>query len=141
MSEALVQKIKNDLDNARKEQNKYDTIKLSVLYSEAVSIGKNNGNRESTDSEVSNIIEKFVKNLRSNIELAPSKANEFQKEIDLYSKYLPKQLTESEIQDILLQYKNENTDFQIGNIMKFFMQNFKGQYDSKLLSGLVNKIK
>ena len=57
----LVKKITDDLLNVRKEKKKKDSAFLSTLLGEVRMVGKNNGNRETTEDEAINTIQKFKK--------------------------------------------------------------------------------
>jgi hypothetical protein len=59
---SLIQTIKADQVQARKARSASASI-LTTLIGEAEMIGKNAGDRESTDEEVIAIIKKFIKNL------------------------------------------------------------------------------
>ena len=90
-----------------------------------------------TDADMISIIQKVTKELEE--ELAGwVKANRVDKiaavdyQEKLIAKYLPKQLTEDEIRDVI----NSLEDKSIPSVMKHFKTNYAGQVDM----GLVNKI-
>ena len=58
----LIEKIKEDSLRARKDRNTWKANLLTTLYAEASMIGKNKGNRVSTDEETTAVITKFLKN-------------------------------------------------------------------------------
>jgi len=135
--------IKMDADKARKAGEKQKAISLITLYSEAKMIGKDDGDRDTTDDEVLGTIQKFIKNIN---ELISHPCNEEFKEIalkekTLYENYLPEQLTEEELEIII---KDECDSWpeklSIGDIMKFLKQDFANQYDSKLASTVARKV-
>jgi len=67
-------------------------------------IGKNAGNRESTDQEVLQVIEKFVKNANEvkNILLKNNKdARNVDNEILVLSKYLPSKMSYEELENVI----------------------------------------
>jgi len=57
----LINKIKSDALEARKARKTNTATLLTTLYFEASMVGKNLENRESTDQEVLQVIEKFIK--------------------------------------------------------------------------------
>lgn len=61
---SLLEKIKADQLQARKIKHEAMASVLTTLIGEAVSIGKNGGNRETSDAEVVALIKKFIKNIR-----------------------------------------------------------------------------
>ena len=144
----LIQTIKAAQLTARKLKSP-STQTLTTLYSEALVPGKNNGNRESTDSEVTAVIKKFIKNAKDSIESLQGSHNydncqhridDLQTEIEVLSQFLPIQLTEQEIITEISNLKiTLNSDFNIKNVMSYFNTNFKDRFDSKLVATLTSK--
>jgi len=69
---SLLQDIKNASLEARKIKSELSSF-LVTLYAEAAKIGKDSGNRESTDEEVIKILKKFKSNAEELIKLATEK--------------------------------------------------------------------
>lgn len=139
----LLKKIKNDQLTARKGRMKREAELLTTLYSEAAMVGKNANNRESTDAEVVQMVKKFIKGVNdtiSSVQLSETRQHELDKEIDLYGRYLPKQLTKDELDAIIEEQINAN-DYTIpkdmGKIMKYLSGRYAGRYDGKITSELV----
>ncbi len=96
-----------------------------------------NASGELTDEDVIKIIEKTVKELDEEI-LSFSNAGENYKDRvetlksqkEIIKVYLPKQLTESEIIDII----NTLDDKSLPNVMKYFKANYTGKCDMALVS-------
>ena len=140
---SLLDVIKTSADKARKERNGETAIALMTLYSEAKMLGKNDGDRETTDEEVLQVIQRFIKNIN---ELISHPCNdEFKEKASrekiLLESYLPSQLTEEELEIII---KSEcdawPKQLSIGEIMVFLKANFVNQYDSKLASTVARKV-
>ena len=111
-------------------------------------IGKNVGNRSPSDDEVTLIIKKFVKNLDENLRLA-----EKNEDIDRYDSaeaeksvlvdYLPKQLNEQELTDVINQLISEwpiSISFGIGNLLSRLKLKYNGCYDGAMAAKLVKDI-
>jgi len=123
-----------------------DKLLLTTLYSEASMIGKNLGNRESTDQEVLQVIEKFIKgaNEIQTILLKNNKdASNVDNEIKVLSKYLPQKMSreelESVVRDIIDALKDINSEVQIGKVMSVLKNSYGGTYDGKIASEIVRK--
>ena len=138
----LLSKIKDDLYNARKASDRVALTILTTLYSEAAMKGKNNGNRESTDAEVTATITKFVKNakeLLSHIEDTETK-DKIISEIAVYETYLPSQMSKEELTSIItniMEVADGDVIPNIGIVMKHLSTNYNGRYDGKLASEIV----
>ena len=142
----LLNKIKNDLYNARKASDRVALTILTTLYAEAAMKGKNSGNRESTDEEVTATITKFVKNakeLLSHIEDIETK-DKITSEISVYEAYLPSQMSKEELTSVItniMEIKEGDIIPNIGMVMKHLSANYNGMYDGKLASEIVRAYK
>jgi len=144
----LLEKIRKDLLQARKTGDSFKARILGALVSEGVMVGKNKGNRETTDEEMISLIQKFKKGVFENWKLLgcdeklSEKCLEFGLERGVYNSYLPKQLSKEEIEKEIGVYLQTNPEANIGDLMKFFKEEerFKGRYDGKELSRIVRDI-
>lgn len=144
----IVQKIKSDQLQARKEKNKELASILTALYSEVAIVGKNNGNRETTDEEAVKVIKKFSKGVLESIETLQGSHNwencggrieDLQNELDVYEKYLPKQMSENELRtaiEVMVSGGKNN----IGMIMGTLKKEYAGLYDGAMASKLAKEI-
>ena len=91
----LLNKIKTMQLEARKAKQTDKATLLTTLYAEALTVGKNKANRDSTDQEVQEVVQKFLKNNRDFQKVAnESKKIELQKEESILLQFMPKMLTE-----------------------------------------------
>lgn len=127
----LQEKIQSDLKMAmlNKDVNKRDLIR--VLIGEINRMGK-----DVSDEDVLKIIKKMTEN-------ASLMNNEI--EINILSEYLPKMLTEQEIDVIISDYilnNNINNIKQMGLVMKYLKDEYGSSIDGKIASLIFkNKIK
>jgi uncharacterized protein YqeY len=140
----LIEQIRQDQLQARKDRAAFAPV-LTTLLGEAVMIGKSAGNRETTDDEVIAVIQKFIKNARETIATlntgkyqadtwGSNKTKELTLEVDVLSKYLPKQLSSEQLLEIFnAQFASgvEKTPKSKGVLMKFLKDNYANQYDGK----------
>ncbi len=125
-----------------------DTLKgnlLSTLIAEAVMVGKNDGNRETTEAETLNVIKKFLKNVNENIklldEIGKDKSDAL-REKEILESLLPKQLSEEELYAKIVEIiatLPDKSPRQMGVVMAALKKDFDGQYDGKAASSLVKK--
>lgn len=133
---SLINQIKTQQLEARKNSSESASL-LTTLLSEAVNIGKNNGNRETTDAEVVAVVKKFIKNIDETVNALTARnqdATKFLNEKAVLETFLPNQLTEIELTEIA-KTKNSMPDF-----MKFLKENHNGQYDGKLASTVAKTV-
>ena len=111
-------------------------------------VGKNAGNRESTDKEVLQVIEKFIKNANE-IQTILLKNNKntcnIVSEILVLSKYLPKKMTYEELGHVIRGIIKELTLIEdkspklMGEVMGMLKTLHSGEYDGKMASEIVKK--
>lgn len=139
----LNDRINEDLKNAMKEK---DNFKLGVIrmVKGAIQLSKINLKHELSDEEVVDVISKQIKMRKDSIKEFTSAgrndlAEQNQKEIDLLNQYMPEQLSEDEIIQIIeeaFEKVNPTSQKQMGLIMKEVSPKLKGKADM----GEVNKI-
>lgn len=135
----LIQRIKRDQVEARMNRDTIRANLLTTLIGEAEMVGKNAGNRESTDSEVAAVIKKFVKNAQETLTALQARGgfNEVVAvEISILESYLPKQLTESDLRGIA----GNSGCAGMPDFMKYLKDNYAGQYDGKLASTVAREV-
>lgn len=129
----LIDLINSDIVSAMKNKNK-DTLNiLRVLKGEIQRAEQTpKGKVDLSDSDVIVIIKKMVDNIKE--------TNGSNSDVLILSKYLPTQLSESDITNkviglIELNYYSSIRD--MGKIMGYFKQHHSGQYDGNYLSEVV----
>ena len=139
----LNERIQNDIKNAMKEK---DSFKLGVIrmVKGAMQLAKTNSKDELSDEQIIDVISKQIKMRKDSI-------NEFkkagrtdlveqnEKEIEILNEYMPEQLTNEEIEQIIteaFEKINPTSPKQIGLIMREISPKVKGKADM----GEINKI-
>ncbi len=133
----LLTQIKEQQITARKNGDKEAALLLTTLLGEASAVGKNAGNRETTDAETIAVIKKFIKNIDETINALAERKMDFsnlEAEVKILEVFLPKQLNEDELQKIA------KTQKSMPEFMKHLKENFSGQYDGKLASMVAKKV-
>lgn len=133
---SLINEIKTRQLTARRRSDPEASL-YTTLLGEALAIGKNAGNRETTDEEVVAIVKKFIKNIDETINalmMHGRDASVFLTERGVLETLLPRQLTVDELTD----YAKKQVSMPA--FMKFLKENFAGQYDGKLASTVAKTI-
>ncbi len=144
----ILNKIKADQLQARKDKNAAAASLLTTLLSEVSVIGKNN-NRDTNDEEAIAFIKKFIKNNNEFINTIKDSTNDkdettyliLLKEAEILTNYLPKQLDTVEITTIItdaIGLGKANKD--MGSVMKFMKENYNGMHDGKTLASIVKQV-
>ena len=131
--------LKKDIIQAMKDQ---DILKRDLLRTLAGDCSKTT--KEPSDAECIAIIKKFIKNAEEilitlkdkGINVLAAAETKQVKEIIILESYLPEQLSEQEIRDIIA-VRKDNGDNNLGAIMKFFKTHYEGLYDGKFVSDVV----
>lgn len=152
---SLLNTIKAAQLHARKERDAVTSALLTTLIGDAVMVGKNNGNRESTDSEVIATIKKFITNTKETLRLVQkgtplatteqlhNQELQLTDELEILERFLPKQLSLDElntvVEGIIAELKPSSIK-DMGKVMKVLKERYDGAYDGALASNMI-KIK
>lgn len=142
----LIEQIKADQLQARKDRNTNLAQLLTTFYSEAAMIGKNDGDRVTTDKEVHTVAKKFIKNANEVMANLPDSDDRYAMavfEVVNLTEYLPPQLSEEGLHKAIadiIQSKNLSTMKDMGVIMKELKAGFEGQYDGKTASQFIKEL-
>lgn len=145
---SLENKIIDDMKNAMKEKNalKLETIRNIKSQIKYYQVDKKLD--KVTDDDVITVINKLAKQRKDSLnqftiagrnDLADKEALE----LKILEEYLPKQLSESEIETIVKESIKEtgiNDKKQLGLLMKDIMPKLKGKADGKIVNQIVSKI-
>jgi uncharacterized protein YqeY len=140
----LINQIKKDQVEARKNKDSVKANLLTTLIGEAEMVGKNNGNRAPSDAEVQVVVKKFIKGIDEILTLTFDKdIQNFLTELEILKSYLPEQLSQEqlafEISKIIGSLTVANPSQAIGVVMKELNAKFSGKFDSKQASILIKE--
>jgi uncharacterized protein YqeY len=140
-------KLQQDMKTAMKARDELrtSTIRLAISAVRNTEIDKGH---ELNDQEVIEVLAKEAKMRREAVEGAekagrPDVAERENKELEILSEYLPKQLSEAEITEIVEQVVAETGATGMsdrGKVMSALMPRIKGRADGKLASQVVEQI-
>jgi len=140
----LLQEILADIKAAMKA---HDTVTLEVLrtlHSDIKNVAIN-AKKNVTDEVVLDVLAKSIKQRNESIEMLrkggrEESAQEEEKTLAVYQKYLPKQLTEDEVKALIEEIKAQvgaQGPKDMGKIMKELSPKTKGRFDGRRVSDLV----
>jgi hypothetical protein len=138
-------KLNDDLKQAMKDKDKNRKNVITMIKA-AVKNKSIDLKRDLTDEEIIEIVAKQSKQTREVfLEFISAKrfdlATQAEDEIKILDNYLPKQLTEEELNVIVSEIVKNMTDGarNIGNVMKELAPKVKGKADGKLVNQIVKK--
>ena len=141
----LKDEIRNDFTNARKSGDAKTKNALEAIIADILKREKTEAGHVVTDAEVIDGITKEIKAQKEVIGFATGrdqgKVDEAQGKIDVLSKYLPKQLTEEEVLEIIAKadvYQDASPKTK-GMIIKAVMPQIAGKFDKAKVNALVEK--
>ena len=142
----LAKKINNDLKEAMKNK---DSFKLGVIrmIKGAMQLAKPNQREELTDDDVITVISKQIKMRNDSIKEFEAAGRsdlveQNKKEIEILNTYMPKQLSEEELTEIIDKVFEEvkpTSQKDMGLIMKNISPLVKGKADMSLVNKLVKE--
>jgi len=133
----MIDTIKKDNLIARKNKDKFTSGILTCLIGEIEMVGKNNGNRKTTDEESIKVVQKFKKGAEEVYKVKPSE--DVQIELNIYDSYLPKLMSEDKLTKVISDMIKTLEKPNIGLIMKGLKES-KLQYDGKTASKITNTL-
>jgi len=136
----LKAKIQEDIKTTMKAR---DQKKLTVLrgLSAAIKQVEIDTRKDVTDDQIKEIIQKEIKKRRDTIKFAKDGGRdeiveESESEIAILSEYLGKQLSDSELKDLIEKLVSGGAD-SIGQIMGALNKDYKGQFDGRAASEMI----
>ncbi len=143
----MLQKLKEDMKVAMREKDvlKRDTIRLVMSAVKQIEVDER---REVSDSDVLKIIQKGVKQREDAINFAKDGGRDDlveqnQKEIDVLKEYLPKQLSDEELETALkaiIEKVGAKDMKDMGKVMGVASKELSGKADGKRINGVVKGI-
>lgn len=136
----LLQRIKQQQLEARKTHRNSEASILTTLIGEAEMVGKNDGNRETTDGEVVAVVKKFIKNIDEVLKLVNKGSNAFiicNIERTVLTSLLPHQLEDHQLEDVIVELIKELQLVSLkdmGKAMKALKERYEGRYDGQKAS-------
>ena len=139
----LVDEIKKANVQAMKDKDAVARSIYSVIINKIMleTIKKREKGEEVNDADVSNILQKTIKELdeeKANYEKVgnQSEVEQISKQIEIASKYLPKMLSKDEIKDIIVSLEDKS----VPAVMKHFKANYNGKCDMKVVNEVLRSL-
>ena len=142
----LYQQIKTEQLEARKAKITLTSSLLTTLLGEIQSstidtTASSSGDFNPSDSEVLKVINKFIKNAKETLKLKPDNVT-VSLELKLLETYLPKQLTDDELKQIISDivskfHENVQPNGRIGLVMKELKVNYENRYDASKVKDII----
>ena len=143
----LKQRLYEDLKKAMKTKDEIRTRTLRLIISSIKTLEVEKMT-EATDDDVFRVLSKECRKRVEAIEAykkggREDLANEEQKELEIIKSYMPKQLSEEELKEIVKNVVEETGSSSIkdlGRVMKVLMPRVKGRADGKTVNDIVRQI-
>ena len=140
----LLQEILADIKAAMKAHDSVTLEVLRTLHSDIKNVAIN-AKKDVTDDIVLDVLAKSIKQRNESIEMLrkggrEENAQEEEKTLAVYQKYLPKQLSEDEVKALIEEIKAQvgaQGSKDMGKIMKELTPKTKGRFDGRRVSDLV----
>lgn len=133
---SVIEKLEDETMKARRDGGKISSFAKYIL-SEVRNIGKNKGNRDTTEDEAIQFIKKQIEKNEEVLHMVneDETINRLKAEISFLENILPEMVSESEILDFL---RNETSEeMNKGQIMKKVKNHFGARVDMKTVSKMV----
>ncbi|NMG37337.1 hypothetical protein GRF61_23030 [Azoarcus sp. TTM-91] len=141
---SLLAQLKKDALVARKNAAAVRATLLSTLIAEAEMVGKNAGNRESTDDEVQATLRKFLKNNQEALAVIKDEARRavLADEAAILAEYLPPMATEADVKTFIAETVAglaDRSPKSMGAVMGALKTRFGTGFDAKQANAWVRE--
>jgi uncharacterized protein YqeY len=143
----LEEKINQDLKTAMLAKDEAAVRSLRAVKS-AILLAKTSGSENISPEDEIKMLQKLVKQRKESVDIYKQQNREDllkteQEEINVIEKYLPKQMSEAEIESELkkiIEQVGANSAGDMGKVMGAASKHFAGKADNKIVSQLVKKL-
>ena len=142
MATSLQSKIRDALNQARKERDRLRTVALSTILSEMRNREISAG-RDADDQMVEEVVARGIKQRRESAEQMRSGGREElaqkeDEEAEVLTRFLPPQLDEDEVRFIVRELMSEGS-VEMGPVMGRLMPRIRGRFDGKEANRIVRE--
>ncbi len=145
---SLKEQIQEDLTNAMKARDELKVGALRMLKAEIMKFEVSGIKKEANDEEVVNIIQKQVKQRKDSEEQfraggRPEMADKEAAESKILESYLPEQMSEDEVREVIkatIQEVGATSKADMGKVMGAVMPKVKGKADGKIINQIVMEL-
>lgn len=137
----LLKRIKEAQLQSRKNRDGFRSSLLTTIIGEAEMVGKNSGNRESTDAEVIQVLKKFEKNLNESIShlyKRGSPIDTFLDEVKIIQEFLPQRISDEQVRhDISFAMEQTGLVFDaknMGKLIPIMKEHYGDSFDGQQVS-------
>ena len=143
---ALMEKIMQDMKEAMKSKEKERLSTIRMLISEIKKRQIDSG-KEFDDNDILGVIKSMVKSREDSVKAyreggREDLAEKEEREVEVLKSYLPKQLSEEEVEKIVEEAIKESgaqTVRDMGKVMKIVMGKYGSQVDGKIVNKIVKE--
>ena len=148
---SLKQKISEDLKAAMKNANEFELgvlrMIIAAIHNKEIEKRGKGGESVLIDDEVMDVVVKEAKKRKESIDIykqgnREDLAQKESKELEIIQAYLPKQLSEQELEKIIdeaIKTSGALTIKDLGKVMGLVSKETKGRADSKIISEIIKK--
>lgn len=144
----MLDKVKNDLNQALRDKDEIKVSVLRMLVSEIHNKQINNKSDEISDDEIIKVIRQQVKKIKESIEAyKQGKRDDLVKkesqELDILNKYLPQEMSQDELEKIIkevIDVVKPQGPQDFGRVMSEAMKQLSGRVDGLKVSEIVKKL-
>ena len=138
---SVIEKLKTESMNLRKTRN---PVAPSILFalSEIEKVGKNNGNRATTDDEAIKVIQKLIATIDENLKVATDDGRKiaFNFEKQILMGVLPQMASDEEVRQLLKDVLGDETPKNKGVAMKVIRDEYGAKVDMKRAGEIVTEL-
>jgi uncharacterized protein YqeY len=136
----LYEEMKSCMKNGNKERLGVVRMLITEVKNAEINDPKVPG-RERTEEEVMTLLGAYHKSLTKSLaEFPPERHPPLRAELAIVEEFLPKQLSESEIESVIADFLEKTADRQFGSLMKALQVELGGKASGQLISATLKRV-
>ena len=138
---SIIEKLKESRIAARKKSDNVLSSFYAFVISEVEKVGKNSGNRLTTEDESIRVIEKTLANIEETVAVSKDNVNpELLKQIEVLKTFIPEKVSEDVVRNFIVGLKENNISSNKGMYMKELKAKFGSNVDMKVAGSIVDEV-
>lgn len=137
--------LKTALKEAMRARDSVRTTTIRSILAALQYIEMEQGDTPVTDAEITTVLQRELKRRREEMEFVVKAQRDdavatLNQEIEVIESFLPKALSEEELEKEIRAIASANPNTALGDVMRVLKENFAGQFDGKLASTVAKRV-
>jgi len=134
MNKLSILELKKEMMKAKKEKS--EKAKWYIMLIDSAQKIAKESNSDVTEEHIKSAAKKLVKMAKESL----ASGMDVKDELDFYESFLPKKMNQTQLMHIIVEFKNDNPDAKIGQIMGYLKKNFGDTVDMQMANKIIKDL-